>query len=784
MTVTEPLEGTAAPAPEASPATERAAYVGRSVVRAEDVPLVRGEARFVGDVSREGQLYARVVRSPVAHGRLRSVDVEDAAAHPGVVAVLTAADLPDVRVPIRMPLGDVASQELALQPPLAVDRVRYAGEPVAVVVARDLPTAEDAAAMVFPDIEELEAVTSTERGTAADAPVLHEAVGGNVVDRLRWRRGPVDDLFEQADVVVRDDLRTQRHTGIPLETRGLVAEFDAAAQRLTMWGAAKVKHFNRAALAGMLGLPEEAVNLVECEVGGAFGVRGELYPEDYLVAHLARTIGKPVKWIEDRVEHMVATNHSREQDHTLEIAATADGRLLAFRDRARSDMGAYVRTHGAIVPVATSSQLPGPYAWAGFEIEHELVLTNKTPAGTYRGPGGVEASFVRERLLDQLAARLRLSPLELRRKNLIRREQFPFRITYDEGHGPYTHDTGDYVHLWDELVARTGAAALEAAVAERRRGGELVGLGTASFAEVAVIGPWEQARIVPEADGRIRVALGVSSVGQGVRTALGQIAADALGVPLEDVLIDYHSTDTTPFGFGAFASRVTTVGGNAVVAAIRDLHERAREAAAAQFGLDRSEPVVDGPVVRAPDGRQATLRELGCVGEGKFVKEELSVGFGAALAVVSIDADTGVPAIERLAVATELGNPVNPMLVHGQIVGAAAQGVGGALLESFAFDDHGQPLATSFADYLLPTAMDVPPIEVVAVEVDVTTNPMGLGPAGENGIYGVAPAIANALAGALGDGPGVCTTLPLTPERIWSATCAARVPLRQGEGSR
>jgi carbon-monoxide dehydrogenase large subunit len=758
---------------DTSPPVERASWVGRSFSRPEDIPLVRGEAAFVADIVREGQLYARVVRSAAAHGAIRLVELDAAVRYPGVVTVITAADLPDVRVPIRMGLGDVASQEKALQPPLARDRVRYVGEPVAVVVARDPATAEDAAAKVFVDVDEFAVVVDTESALAPGAPVLHDALGGNVADRLRWRKGDVDALFACADVVVSDQFRVQRHSGVPMETRGLLADWDEAAGKLTMWGAAKVKHFNRAALATMLGLAEDAINLIECEVGGGFGVRGELYPEDYLIAWLARSLRKPVKWIEDRIEHMVATNHSREQDHRLDIAATADGRLLAFRDRANSDMGAYIRTHGAIVPVATSSMFPGPYAWEGFEIDHALILTNKTPTGTYRGPGGVEGAFVRERLLDQLAARLGTSPLKLRRKNLIRRQQFPFTIAYDEGQGGYTHDTGDYVHLWDALMAHAGGDELIASVAQRRHAGELVGLGTASFIEAAVIGPWEQARVIPEPNRRMRVAVGVSSVGQGVRTVLGQIAADALGVPFEDVDIDYHSTDATPFGFGTFASRVTTVAGNAVAVAITNLHERAREAAAAYLDVDARDLHIDGHVVRASDGAAIALSALGCIGEGKFDKPDLSVGCGAALAVVAIDAETGMTSIERLVIANELGNPVNPMLVNGQLVGAAAQGIGGALFESLAFDEFGQPLSTTFADYLLPTATDVPPIEVVMVEVDVSTNPLGLGPAGENSIYGIAPAIANAVADAVGDGSGVCTTLPLTPERIWAAVTAS-----------
>ena len=760
---------------EARPATKAPGYVGRSVLRPEDVPLLQGTAQFVGDVRRPGQLVARIVRSPVAHGVILGIDVAEALAVDGVHAVITAADLPDFRIPLRMPLGHPPLLERALQPPLAIDRVRYVGEPVAVVVAETQGIAEDAAALVFADIDALAAVTSCEQALAADGAVLHESVGSNTIDELRWRRGDIAAVFASADVVVRQSYATNRQTGAPLETRGLVAEYDEALERVTVWGAAKVKHFNRGVTAAFLGLPEDAVNLVECEVGGGFGVRGELYPEDLLIPWLARHVRRPVQWIEDRLENLVATNHSRQQEHVLEIAATRDGKLLGFRDTARSDIGAYVRTHGALVQWATTSQLPGPYDWAGYEVDHRLVVTNKTPTGTYRGPGGTEASFVRERLIDQLADELGLSPIELRRENFIRPDQFPYCIEYDEGDGAYQHDTGDYPHLWDSMVERADVAAMELAIAGRRSAGELVGLGTAAFAEVAVVGPWEQARVTAGIDGRFTVALGVSSLGQGLRTALGQLAAELLEVPFERIVIDYSSTDATPWGFGAFASRVTVVGGNAIAVAVEDLKQRGREVAADRLGVDPSEVAVEpGGVLVASSGGSVTFAELGVEGHGvegrgRFEKPALSVGFGATLAVVSLDPKTGRPTVERLLLACEVGRPINPMLVEGQLVGAAIQGLGGALFENLRYDEGGQPLSTTFADYMLPTSTDVPVVEVVTDGTPVTTNPLGLGAAGENGIYGVAPAVANAVADALGRRAGTITTLPVTPESIWRA---------------
>jgi carbon-monoxide dehydrogenase large subunit len=416
-------------------------------------------------------------------------------------------------------------------------------------------------------------------------------------------------------------------------------------------------------------------------------------------------------------------------------------------------------------------------------VEHRLVSTNKTPTGTYRGPGGTEASFVRERLLDQLADELGLSPLELRRKNFIRPDQFPYRIEYEEGDGGYQHDTGDYPHLWDSMVERADVAALERTIAERRAAGDLVGLGVAAFAEVAVVGPWEQARVTAGIDGRFTVALGVSSLGQGLRTALGQLAAELLDVPFERIVIDYSSTDATPWGFGAFASRVTVVGGNAIGVAIEDLKRRGRELAADRLGVPPSEIAIEpGGVLVAPSGDSVTFAELGgddhgVEGHGRFEKPNLSVGFGGTLAVVSLDPRTGRPTVERLLLACEVGRPINPMLVEGQLVGAAIQGLGGALFENLRYDEGGQPLSTTFADYMLPTSTDVPVVELVTDGTPVTTNPLGLGAAGENGIYGIAPAVANAVADALGRQAGTVTTLPVTPESIWRA-------LPAGAGSR
>jgi aerobic carbon-monoxide dehydrogenase large subunit len=721
----------------------RLPLVGAEVLRREDLPLLTGAARFVADIDRQGQVWARVVRSPVAHGRLRGVDAGAALEMAGVVAVLTAADVPEVRIPIRLPFAETPDANLALQPPLARDRVRYVGEPVALVLAESQHEAEDAAELVLPDIEELAPELDVVAAAERPKEVLHAELGRNAVVRVPSVYGDVEAAFARADVVVRERLEVHRHTAAPMETRGLVAEVDEATGRLTMWGATKVKHFNRAALARMLGLEPDRIRLLEVDVGGGFGVRGELYPEDVLVAFAARSFGRPVKWVEDRYEHFLATNHARHQVHEIEVAALADGTLLAFRDRAWADQGAYVRTQGILPPLLPVAHLPGPYAWEAFAIESAGVLTNRTPTGTYRAPGVTEACFVRERMVDLVAARLGLDPVEVRRRNLLR--ETPFRYDLGEDSPPIVYDSGRPQQFFEQLLERAGWEALRAEREERRAAGELVGIGVAAFMEAGGVGPFERAAIVPQPDGAFAVLVGVASLGQGIGTALAQIAADELAVPLDEVDVRYRDTDEGPEGFGSFASRSVVLAGNAIALAARDLRGKAGE----------------GPL------DAAALAREGVVGEGTFEKQGLSYSFGANLALVSVDAETGQVRVERYVVAYDVGRAVNPAALRGQLAGAAAQGIAAALFEELHFDEWGQPLSPSFVDYLMPTAAELPPVDVLVIEHPTPANPLGVKGGGEGGMAGTLGTVANAVADALGE-PGAVTTLPLTPARVAS----------------
>lgn len=721
----------------------RAPLIGADVPRGEDLPLLTGAARFVADVDREGQLWARVARSPVAHGRLRGVDVDAARGMPGVAAVLTAADLPDVRIPIRLPFAETPDANLALQPPLARDRVRYVGEPLALVLAESQHEAEDAAELVLPDVEELPPELDVVSAAEEPSVVLHEELGRNAVVRVPSRFGDVEAAFARADVVVRERLVVHRHTAVPMETRGLVAEADEETGRLTIWGATKVKHFNRAALARMLGLEPDRIRLVEVSVGGGFGVRGELYPEDFLVAFAARELRRPVKWIEDRYEHFLATNHARHGVHEIEVAALGDGTLLAFRDRAWTDQGAYVRTQGILPPLLPVSHLPGPYAWEAFEIESAGVLTNRTPTGTYRAPGVTEACFVRERMVDLVAARAGVDPVELRRRNLLRAT--PFRFDLGEASPPIVYESGEPRASFERLLERAGWERLRAEREERRRSGELVGIGVAAFMEAGGVGPFERATIVPQRDGGFAVLVGVSALGQGIGTTLAQIAAEELAVPLEQVDLRYRDTDEGPEGFGSFASRSVVLAGNAIALAARDLRGKAGGGA-----LDA-----------------AALAAAGTVGEGMFEKQGLSYSFGANLALVSVDRDTGRVHVERYVVAYDVGRAVSPAALRGQLAGAAAQGIAAALYEELRFDEWGQPLSPSFVDYLMPTAAELPPVDVLVIELPTPANPLGVKGGGEGGMAGTLGTVANAVADALGE-PGSVTTLPLTPAHVAS----------------
>jgi carbon-monoxide dehydrogenase large subunit len=744
-------------------------FIGQSVRRLEDRPLLTGAGRFAADVAVLDMIYMRVVRSPVAFGRLTGFHLDDALAHPATIAIWTGADVADIP-PIGFRLSPVPGLEPYRQPVLAADHVRYVGEPIALVFADDPYLAEDVADLVAPDIESLPPCLDPVAAPSAFAPGLDSEA--TVVTKAY---GDLDAAFAAAHDVVELDLVVGRHSGVPLETRGAIAVPDAPSGILRLYGAAKVPHFNRQAIETMLGLPPGGIHLHEGHVGGGFGIRGELYPEDVLACAAALRLGRPVKWIEDRYEHLIAANQSRGQVHRVRAAIDERGFILGLDDEFWFDQGAYIRTHGVTVTDLTAAMLPGPYVIPAFRSVGHVRLTNKTPCGTYRAPGRFEGSFVRERLVDAIADRVGLDPIAVRLRNFIQKTDMPLRRDLNTLGTDIVYDTGDYAGMLGTFLDRIGWEKLHADAARRRADGEAVGLGLGFFVEKSGLGPFDDVRIILHGDGTIEVVTGAASLGQGVETVMAQVCADGLGTGLDRISVVHGQTDRIARGMGAFASRVTVMTGAAVSMAAEKLRSEMLGIAGRllQMAPERLEITGDRIVVKdVPAGPSLDLASIASAAGGKvlveatFTTPHMTYPYGVHLAQVRVERDSCAIVMERFFVGYDIGRAVNPMLVEGQIAGGAAQGIGAALMEEFVFDNAGQPLSATLADYLMPTIAETPAIEVVLLEEAPTTlNPLGVKGAGEAGINAVGAAIAAAVDNAL-DTPGLVRQLPITPNRL------------------
>ncbi|MBC7782165.1 MAG: xanthine dehydrogenase family protein, partial [Proteobacteria bacterium] len=699
-------------------ADPRRKFVGQRVTRLEDPPLVTGRGTYVGNLNFPHQLHMRVARSVYAHAQIRAIDTSAARAHPGCVAVWTGEDVADIP-PITFRATSVTGLEPYRQFILARDRVRYVGEPIAVVFAEDPYLAEDIAELITMEADELPLTLS------ADAPPGEFAPGRSTEAAvLRKNFGDVDAAFRVAHTVVEVDIRVGRHSGVPLENRGALARVDHSRDVLELYGACKRPHAHRDAVAALIGRSPASMHFYEGHVGGGFGVRGEIYPEDVLVCLAAVRLDRPVKWIEDRRENLLACNHSREQHHVVRAALDADARLLAIDAKLWHDQGAYVRTHGARVPDMAAGTLLGGYDVPAYRSVAYFRITNKTPAATYRSPGRFESTYACERLMDAVAEKFGLSRIEVRRRNLIRRDQYPYPRAMDILDHPVELDSGDFERLLDRTLDHLDYDRLQSEVAQRRARGELVGIGMGFFMEKGGLGPVDGVRVSVDTKGIVQVVTGSSSIGQGVETVMAQICADALGVEYRNVRVIHGRTDMIEYGIGAHASRATVMTGGATRAAALNVRRKALEFAAQQMIeaplalLD----IVDGAVVRTdrpgeagiPIGRVAAalgpspatvaFGTPGLTAEGWFETAGMTHPYGIHTAVVKVDPETGQTRVERFHVAYDIGCAINPMLVEGQIVGGVAQGLGGALFEEFVYDARGEPLSVTFADYLMPTA--------------------------------------------------------------------------------
>lgn len=760
--------------------------MGRSVRRREDDRLLRGAGTFVADLSRSGQAHITFVRSPHAHAALRGIAVRAALEAPGVVGVLTHANFPSGPLPPF--LWDAPPAELVetlqpllrpCHPPLLPsDRVRFVGQAVAVVVAEDRYRAEDAAQLVEVDYEPLPVVADVEAALRSDAPVVHQGWEDNVAARIVVRKGDVEAALGQADLVIRDRFLTQRQAGIPLETRGAVAEFDRDRGELTLWSATQNAHPLRRAMARVAGLPESRVRVVAPDVGGGFGIKAVLYPEDLLVGLVAMQIGRPVRWIEDRIEHMQSAIQAREQVHDVELALSRDGDILGLRDHFVVDNGAF-NPLGLVIPYNTIAHLMGPYRVASLEAVGTAVITNKVPTAPYRGAGRPEAVFAVERAIERAARALDLDPVAIRLRNLIGPEEMPYEagILYRDAH-PLVMDGGDYPQMLRRAAELVGYREGRAGDGGGRDG-RATGVGVACYVEGTGIGPFEGAAVRVQADGTVVVHTGACSQGQAHATVFAQVCADHLGADLSQVTVVGGDTDGLERGWGTVASRSAVVAGNAVAEAAAEVREKALKMAAEMLEVSAEDLVVEsGSVVVA--GAPDRAVGLGRVAEAAaasgspleatayFEPPTVTWSGGAHAAVVEVDLETGEVRILHYAVVHDCGRLINPMIVDGQVVGGVAQGIGSALYEEVFYDGDGQLLNATLADYLVPTSGEVPPILLAHMETPSTLNPLGIRGVGEGGAIPPPAAIANAVEDALASFGAVIRRTPLSPPYVRS----------------
>lgn len=744
-------------------------YIGRPMERVEDLRLVRGAGTYVADVNRPNQLYAVILRSSMAHGVIKSIDTQAALAIEGVHAVLTAKDFGKAvpRIPLR--LQPLPQLETFHQPVVADGKVRYVGEPIAVVVAESQAIAEDTLEYVGVDIEPLAPIANRAHAEAKKSLVFEEH-GSNVAITWTAFRGNADEAFKTADYVRRERFRVQRHAAMFMEPRGFVAEWDSVAGKLTVWGAAKTAWYNRRTLAAQMGLELDAVDLIEVDVGGGFGSRGEFYPEDFLIPAAAKIVGRPVKWVEDRREHMMSANHARDVECEVEFAATRDGKFIGLRGQAWCDTGAYVRTNGSVGPRNVAQYMSGPYCFEHIDIKSSMLTTNKTPCGTYRGPGRYETDFIRERMIDLAAQDLKIDRVEIRRKNLVADAQMPYPLASITPYDSSTDlDSGDYHAVFDRCLREFNWEE------KSRLRGQLIdgyyhGLAVGSFIEGGAAGPKEEVRLVLEPGGLLTVYMGSSSVGQGLETIMAQIAADAMEITYDKITILHGSTSYVKDGYGAYHSRSTVMGGSAILVGAEKLKDLIREKAAARFGCASGE--VSLGEERATFGQSSIpfgeISEEPLEVEAEFFNKKYTWAYGTQAAHVAVDPGTGhVKVLDYMSV-EDVGRMINPLTLHGQAIGSIVQGLGGAFLEHLVYDDEGQLLTGSFADYLMPTASDFPKIQSITVELKpCPNNPLGAKGAGEGGLIPVGGLMANAIADALSHLNVQPMELPLSPPKIW-----------------
>jgi carbon-monoxide dehydrogenase large subunit len=783
--------------------TPASPLLGAAPRRNEDERLLTGAALYVDDVHLDGMLHVAFVRSDHAHGRLRGVNLEPARKHPGVVAAWAAEDLGEYWAPgpllVSPPPIERLTFRAATQVPLAKEKVRHVGEPIAMIVARSRYVAEDAAALVEVDLEPLPAIGRTEDSLGENAPRIHEQFDSNLAAHVTQSKGSFDAAAAGAALRLRRRFRMDRGASAPIENRGVVAKWDERAGELTVWDTTQAPIPIRNGLAAMLGLPETHVRVIAPFIGGGFGPKIMMfYPEEVLLPWAAMRLGRPVKWIEDRQESFFATTQERDQVHEAEIAVDADGRILGIRDSFLCDTGAY-NPYGLTVPINSQCTLLGQYRVPNYESEFRLVFTNRPIVTPVRGAGRQHGVFVMERLLDVAAAELGLDPAEIRRRNLLTPDEFPHdhEILYQD-FAPLVYDSGNYEPALDRALEMIGWDHFRATTQPALRvEGRHVGIGLVCYVEGTGIGPYEGAKVSVRTDGRISLVTGVGTQGQGHFTSFAQLAAGPLGLTAADVDVVTGDTAKFSWGTGTFASRGAVVAGNAVHAAAMAVRDKVLGLGAE---ILEAEPdaleIVSGTVrVRSESDRRISLAELatranplrGAVKPGRepgleatryFGPERGATASGVHAMILEVDPETAMLEVLRYVVVHDCGTVINPMIVDGQIHGGVAHGIGNSFYEQLVFDEEGQLLNASFMDYLLPTATDVPTIETEHLCTPSPLNPLGIKGVGEAGAIPVAALFAQAIEDALGDGAPEILEMPLSPSRLYALL--ARAP-REGD---
>jgi len=765
--------------------------------RREDERLLTGAGLFVADVQLPGEVHLAVLRSPHAHARIERIDVSGARTCEGVLAALSFADLGlDVpRLPMLVPHKDLRPR---MPYPLADRKVLHVGEPVAVVAAESRYQAEDALEAIEVEYAVLPALTDGEAALDPNALLLHEGSDSNLSASFTQTVGNIERAFLEADMVMERTFEFGRLSGQPMETRGVVARWERSklGESLTMWDATQSPHIARRVLSDMFHLPQQAIRVIAGDVGGGFGIKNRFYAEEFLAPYIARLMGRPARWIEDRQEDLLTTYQARQQVHHLEIAAKSDGRILGIRNRFTADVGAY-SPFGLVVPFNSSTTLPGPYKLPAYEVDMRAAYTNKPAMAPYRAAGRPQAVFDMERAIDLVARRLKLDPAEVRFRNFIQPEEFPYRVgLIERDGGDIVYDSGNYPECLRQALGLIDVEAFRREQEAARKEARYLGLGIGCYVESTGRGPFEGATVRVDGSGKVTVATGASPQGQSHETTLAQICADRLGVAFEDVTVVTGDTDAISLGVGTYASRTAVVAGNAVSGAALAVRDKALRAAAQLLEASVDDLEIEAGQIRVsgvPDRAISLARvaqvltspppaftfppglEPGLEATNYFHPSASTYASGVHVTVVEVDADTAKVEVLRYAVAHDCGKVINPVVVDGQCVGGVAQGLGNALYEEMLYNDNGQPLTTSYMDYLVPTAMEVPDVALAHVETRSPLNPEGIKGAGEGGTMPVPAAIANAIDDALAPLGVVVDRVPLSPDKL-RQMIAAKLP--------